>query len=139
MPFDALLDFDIVGLHLGAAVHEQMRERAQALGRTLNVRLQVRGFIIFDFLERYAAATSVEQVLPLVRDAEQVKERMARLWKPWGTDPMLAAGEIDAVIVGADRIAALHREERPGLSPEPDRHTRPCGLLLRGEPFVVRM
>ncbi len=42
--FDALLDFDIVGLHLGAAVHEQMRERAQALGRALNVRVQVHGF-----------------------------------------------------------------------------------------------
>jgi DNA-binding transcriptional LysR family regulator len=42
--FDALLEFEIVGLHLGAAAHEQMRERAQALGRTLDVRVQVRGF-----------------------------------------------------------------------------------------------
>jgi DNA-binding transcriptional LysR family regulator len=42
--FEALLDFDIVGLHLGAAAHELMRERAQALGRTLNERIQVRGF-----------------------------------------------------------------------------------------------
>lgn len=44
-------------------------------------------------LEAYAAATSVEQVLPLVRDAERVKERMVRLWQPWGPGPMLAAGE----------------------------------------------
>lgn len=44
-------------------------------------------------LETYAAATSVEQVLPLVRDAERVKERMSRLWQPWGTGPVLAAGE----------------------------------------------
>lgn len=44
-------------------------------------------------LEAYAAATSVEQVLPLVRDAERVKERMARLWQPWPPGPMLAAGE----------------------------------------------
>jgi DNA-binding transcriptional LysR family regulator len=42
--FEALLDFDIVGLHLGAAANELMRERAQALGRTLNERIQVRGF-----------------------------------------------------------------------------------------------
>ena len=42
--FEALLDFDIVGLHLGAAAHELMRERAQALGRSLNERIQVRGF-----------------------------------------------------------------------------------------------
>jgi hypothetical protein len=33
--FDALLDFDIVGLHAGAAAHEQMLQRAQALGRPL--------------------------------------------------------------------------------------------------------
>lgn len=42
--FDALLDFDIVGLHAGAAAHEQMLQRAQALGRTLNARMQVHGF-----------------------------------------------------------------------------------------------
>jgi hypothetical protein len=59
-------------------------------------------------LERYAAATSVEQVLPLVRDAEQVKERMARLWKPWGTDPMLAAGEkIESFVLEESSRAAI--------------------------------
>ena len=60
-------------------------------------------------LERYAAATSLEQVLPLVRDPEQVKERMSRLWKPWGTDPMLAAGEkIESFV--------LEESARPGIS-----------------------
>lgn len=44
LPFDALLDFDIVGLNIGASVHELMLQRALALGRTLNARLQVRGF-----------------------------------------------------------------------------------------------
>ena len=33
--FDALLDFDLIGLHLGAAAQERMRERAEALGRRL--------------------------------------------------------------------------------------------------------
>jgi len=42
--FDALLDHDLVGLHAGAAAQEQMRERAQGLGRTLNARMQVHGF-----------------------------------------------------------------------------------------------
>ncbi|PAW75680.1 MAG: hypothetical protein B9S38_00865 [Verrucomicrobiia bacterium Tous-C4TDCM] len=60
-------------------------------------------------LERYAAATSLEQVLPLVRDAEQVKERMARLWKPWGTDPMLAAG-------GEITCFVLEESARAGIS-----------------------
>ena len=43
VPFGALLDFDIGGLHFGAAAQEQMHQRAQALGRPLNARLQVRG------------------------------------------------------------------------------------------------
>jgi hypothetical protein len=43
-------------------------------------------------LERYAGATSVEQALRRVRDAERVKERMHRLWRPWG-GTTLALGE----------------------------------------------
>ena len=42
--FEMLLDFDIVGLHIGASVHELMLQRALERGRTLNARLQVRGF-----------------------------------------------------------------------------------------------
>ncbi len=72
VPFDALLDFDIVGLHLGAAVHEQMRERAQALGRTLNVRLQVRGF---DAIAQLVEAGLGVAVLPAV-----VARRFARIF-----------------------------------------------------------
>jgi DNA-binding transcriptional LysR family regulator len=70
--FDALLDFDIVGLHLGAAVHELMRERAQALGRTLNVRVQVRGF---DAIAQLVEAGLGVAVLPAV-----VAQRFARIF-----------------------------------------------------------
>ena len=70
--FDALLDFDIVGLHLGAAVHELMRERAQALGRTLNVRVQVRGF---DAIAQLVEAGLGVAVLPAV-----VAHRFARIF-----------------------------------------------------------
>lgn len=72
VPFDALLDFDIVGLHLGAAVHEQMRERARALGRTLNVRVQVRGF---DAIAQLVEAGLGVAVLPAV-----VAQRFARIF-----------------------------------------------------------
>lgn len=44
-------------------------------------------------LDRYAGATSVEQALRRVRDAERVKERMHRLWQPWGGGATLALGE----------------------------------------------
>ena len=91
VPFDALLDFDIVGLHLGAAVHEQMRERAQALGRTLNVRLQVRGF---DAIAQLVEAGLGVAVLPA-----GVAQRFARIFavqplvlqEDWAKRPYLLA------------------------------------------------
>ncbi|WP_193210771.1 hypothetical protein [Luteolibacter marinus] len=44
-------------------------------------------------LKDYAGAASAEAVLPLVRDAERVKERLAGFWKPWGCSPLFARGE----------------------------------------------
>lgn len=71
-PFDALLDFDIVGLHAGAAAHEQMLQRAQALGRPLNARMQVHGF---DAIAQLVEAGLGVAVLPAV-----VAERFARVF-----------------------------------------------------------
>ena len=59
-------------------------------------------------LERYVAAGSAEQALPLVRDAERVRARMDRLWRPWGSDSMLAPGENLEGLV-------LESSERPGI------------------------
>ena len=71
--FDALLDHDIVGLHAGAAAQEQMRERAQALGRTLNARMQVHGF---DAIAQLVEAGLGVAVLPAV-----VAERFAKVFR----------------------------------------------------------
>ncbi|ODU08957.1 MAG: transcriptional regulator [Rubrivivax sp. SCN 71-131] len=71
-PFDALLDFDIVGLHAGAAAHEQMLQRAQALGRPLNARMQVHGF---DAIAQLVEAGLGVAVLP-----RTVAERFAQLF-----------------------------------------------------------
>ena len=98
VPFDALLDFDIVGLHLGAAVHEQMRECAQALGRTLNVRLQVRGF---DAIAQLVEAGLGVAVLPAV-----VAQRFARIFavqplpllEDWARRPYLLAVRTQEVL-----------------------------------------
>jgi DNA-binding transcriptional LysR family regulator len=89
--FDALLDFDIVGLHLGAAAHELMRERAQALGRTLNERIRVRGF--------EAIAQLVETGLGVAILPALVAERAARVFdvdalplnEPWARRQYLLA------------------------------------------------
>lgn len=72
-PFDALLDFDIVGLHAGAAAHEQMQQRAQALGRPLNARMQVHGF---DAIAQLVEAGLGVAVLPAA-----VAERFARIFR----------------------------------------------------------
>jgi len=96
--FDQLLDFDIVGLHLGAAVHEQMRERAQALGRTLNVRVQVRGF---DAIAQLVEAGLGVAVLPAV-----VAQRFARIFavqplvldEPWAQRAYLLAVRTQEVL-----------------------------------------
>lgn len=89
--FDALLDFDIVGLHLGAAAQQEMRERAQALGRTLNVRVQVHGF---DAIAQLVEAGLGVAVLPAV-----VAARFARIFavqplaldEAWARRPYLLA------------------------------------------------
>lgn len=79
VPFDALLDFDIVGLHLGAAAHELMRERALASGRPLNERIQVHGF---DAIAQLVEAGLGVAVLPAV-----VAERVSRIF---GVVPLAA-------------------------------------------------
>lgn len=91
VPFDALLDFAIVGLHLGAAAHELMRERAQAAGRTLNERIQVHGF---DAIAQLVEAGLGVAVLPAV-----VAERASRIFavvplalqEPWARRDYLLA------------------------------------------------
>ena len=72
-PFDALLDFDIVGLHAGAAAQEQMLQRAQALGRPLKARMQVHGF---DAIAQLVEAGLGVAVLPAV-----VAQRFARVFQ----------------------------------------------------------
>ena len=120
--FDALLDFDIVGLHLGAAVHEQMRERAQALGRTLNVRVQVRGF---DAIAQLVEAGLGVAVLPAV-----VAQRFARIFavqplaldEDWARRPYLLAvrtQEVLPAVVQRFVEALCPAAAAPRPSPEP--------------------
>ncbi len=120
--FDALLDFDIVGLHLGAAVHEQMRERAQALGRTLNVRVQVRGF---DAIAQLVEAGLGVAVLP-----KGVAQRFARIFavqplalnEDWARRPYLLAvrtQEVLPAVVQRFVEALCQAAAAPRPSPEP--------------------
>ena len=86
-------------------------EQDQQLDREQEYFLVHSGELIGEaeaLLVRYAAADSVEQALPMVRDAERVKERMERLWQPWGPGPMLAPGEKIEGFVTED-------SQRPGI------------------------
>ncbi|TDM09362.1 MAG: transcriptional regulator [Ideonella sp. MAG2] len=89
--FEALLDFDMVGLHIGASVHELMLQRALERGRTLNARLQVRGF---DAIAQLVGAGLGVAVLP-----EAVARRFTSLFaievlpldEPWASRRYLIA------------------------------------------------
>jgi DNA-binding transcriptional LysR family regulator len=96
--FDALLDYDMVGLHIGASVHELMLQRALERGRTLNARLQVRGF---DAIAQLVGEGLGVAVLPAV-----VAERFAKLFaitvrplnEPWARRRYLLAAQAQEVL-----------------------------------------
>ncbi len=81
--FADLLDFDIVGLHAGAAVQEQMRGLAQAAGRTLKARLQVRGFDAIAQLVEAGLGVAVLPAAPARRFARVFDIRVLSLAEPW--------------------------------------------------------
>lgn len=110
--FDALLDYDMVGLHIGASVHEMMLQRALERGRTLNARLQVRGF---DAIAQLVGEGLGVAVLPAV-----VAERFAKLFaisvrplaEPWARRRYLLAAQAQEVLPTVvqrfvDRLAGL--------------------------------
>jgi DNA-binding transcriptional LysR family regulator len=97
-PFDALLDFDIVGLHAGAAAHEQMLQRAQALGRTLKARMQVHGF---DAIAQLVEAGLGVAVLPAVvahRFAKVFRVQPLALQEDWARRQYLIAVKAQPVL-----------------------------------------
>lgn len=98
LPFEALLDHDIVGLHIGASVHELMLQRALERGRSLNARLQVRGF---DAIAQLVGEGLGVAVLPAA-----VAQRFARLFaievrplaEAWARRTYLIAAREQAVL-----------------------------------------
>lgn len=81
--FDDLLDYDLIGLHAGAAAQELMREQAQARGRTLNARLQVRGFDAIAQLVEAGLGVAVLPEAPADRFAKVFDVKRLRLEETW--------------------------------------------------------
>ncbi|HJV71065.1 LysR substrate-binding domain-containing protein [Ideonella sp.] len=126
LSFDALLDYDMVGLHIGASVHELMLQRALERGRTLNARLQVRGF---DAIAQLVGEGLGVAVLPAA-----VAERFARLFaitvrplaEPWARRRYLLAAQAQEVLPAVvqrfiDTLARLAaaQPETPEPAPNP--------------------
>jgi DNA-binding transcriptional LysR family regulator len=119
LAFEALLDFDIVGLHIGASAHELMLKRALAQGRTLNARLQVRGF---DAIAQLVDAGLGVAVLPAA-----VARRFARLFaievrpllEPWAQRQYLI-GARDQVVLPTvvQRFVDALTQATPGAVPQ---------------------
>ena len=105
VPFDALLDFDIVGLHVGASAHELMLKSALERGRTLNARLQVRGF---DAIAQLVAAGLGVAVLPAASAARFSKLfdiKVLVLEEPWAhRDYLLATRVSDSLPAAVQRF-----------------------------------
>jgi len=95
--FDDLLDYDLIGLHAGAAAQDMMIEQAVARGRTLNARLQVRGF---DAIAQLVEAGLGVAVLP-----GGPAERFARVFD-------LKALRLDEDWAQRDYVLAVARQER---------------------------
>jgi DNA-binding transcriptional LysR family regulator len=117
--FEALLDFDIVGLHTGAIVQEQMLSQAAAVGKPLRARLQVRGFD--------AIAQLVEAGLGVAVMPAAVAQRLARLFslqvlkldEPWAEREYLIAvreQEVLPAVVGRF-VEFLSRQASPSDDP----------------------
>lgn len=96
--FDALLDDEIVGLHVGAAVHELMREEAQGRGRTLNARLQVRGFEAIAQLVGAGLGVAILPSAVAERFAQIFALRVLALDEPWARRDYLLAVRTQEVL-----------------------------------------
>ena len=52
-----------------------------------------------ELLDQYAAATSIAEVLPLLRNPDKIRDKLEKKWRPWGTKPTFAIGmEIEQLV-----------------------------------------
>jgi len=123
--FDALLDDEIVGLHVGAAVHELMREEAQGRGRTLNARLQVRGFEAIAQLVGAGLGVAILPAIVAERFAQIFPLRVLTLDEPWARRDYLLAVRTQEVLPSVVQrfVDALCPGASPQRNPPLERET----------------
>ncbi len=108
VPFEALLDFDIVGLPAGASVHEAMMRAALERGRTLDARLQVRGFDAIAQLVEAGLGVAVLPAGPAERFAKVFAIQALPLEAPWAVrDYVLATRAQDVLPAALQRFVDM--------------------------------
>jgi DNA-binding transcriptional LysR family regulator len=95
--FEELLDFDVVGLHGGAAVQQLMLAQAHRLGRPLRARLQVRGFDAIAQLVEAGMGIAVMPSAVAQRLARLFEVRLVRLDEEWARRQYLITAREQAV------------------------------------------
>jgi len=131
VPFDALLDFDIVGLHVGAAAHETMLKSALERGRTLNARLQVRGFDAIAQLVEAGLGIAVLPATTAARFTRLFGVRMVALTEPWARRDYLLATRIH------DTLPAAVQRFVDALCPPPAAANAPRIAVNGAPPSVI--
>lgn len=129
--FDAMLDHDIVGVPRGTSLHELMLQRALEQGRSLNARLQVRGF---DAIAQLVEAGLGVAVLPAGvahRFARSLAIEVRPLAEAWAERRYLIAARDapDLPIVVQRFVDALTRPPASSTSFTPEASPRPAAPL----------
>lgn len=111
--FADLLDYDLIGLHAGASAQEMMRQQAQALGRTLNARIQVRGFDAIAQLVEAGLGVAVLPGGPAERFSRVFDVKLLALDEDW------AVREYCLGVLRQERLPAVLQRFVDSLCPPP--------------------
>ncbi len=96
--FDDLLDYDVVGLQSGAAVQEQLQQLANARGRSLKARLQVRGFDAIAQLVEAGLGVAVLPTAAVERFSKLFGVQRLKLDEDWAVREYLLAVRTQEVL-----------------------------------------
>jgi len=112
--FSDLLDYDLIGLHAGASAQELMREQAQARGRTLNARIQVRGFDAIAQLVEAGLGVAVLPLGPAERFSRVFAVKLLQLDEAW------AARDYCLGVLRQERLPTVVQRFVDALCPTPE-------------------
>ena len=116
--FSDLLDYDLIGLHAGASAQALMREQALARGRTLNARLQVRGFDAIAQLVEAGLGVAVLPSAPAERFSRVFAVSLLQLDEAW------AARDYCLGVARQERLPAVLQRFVDALCPATDKEAK---------------